>query len=163
MTRVTGNMEKQIEKLLNEAIELADLGEAGISSRSIGERIYDSEPELMEQLKPFWMVDRLVWLISRKRRARKRLQRGNAQLVLPGFYGLPQAIFLPDGQRKPLDDANVTQVREHIKMLRARLKPNSRIQLMEAVLKLMQRYSPQHPRITWGEVKKLEFESRTAE
>lgn len=163
MTGLTGNMEKQIERRVDEAIELADLGASDVTARAIAEGIYDSEPELMEQLKRPWMVDRLLWMVSRKRRNRRRVQRGDDQLTLPGFEGLPRSIFLPDGHRKSLDDANVTQVRAHLNMLRNRLKHHPKIEQMEAVLELMRKYSGEQPRITWAEVKRREFERREAE
>jgi hypothetical protein len=155
------SLEDRIEKLILEAVELADIGGIRVTTRAIAERVYDSEPELMQELQRFWMVDRLIWMLSRKRRARRRFHASEAQMVLAGFEGLPRSIFQPNGQRLPMDNATTTQVREHIKMLRARLKASSRIELLEAVVELMSSYRT--PTITWGEVKRRELAKREGE
>jgi hypothetical protein len=155
--KLTENIENKIERVVYESIELAVLSSGGVTSRSIAEKIYESEPDLMEQLKPYWMVDRLLWMVSRKRHMRRSMQRNAVQLALPGFEGLPRRIFLPDGQRKFLDDATIEMIQDHVQILRDRLKPNSKIKLMEAVLDLMRKYSTAHRKITWGEVKDKEL------
>jgi hypothetical protein len=153
------NLDVRVEKLLEEAIELADIGGITVTARSIAESLYDSQPELMAELHRPWVVDRLIWIIGRKRRSQwRRNPRPEGQLVLPGFEGLPQTIFLRNGSRKLLDEAMATHVREHIKMLRARLKDSPKIKRMEAVLELMETYSAEEPRIKWAEVKKRELE-----
>jgi hypothetical protein len=157
MPKLSANIEKQIAKVIHEALELADLGGNRIDSHSIAERLYESQAELMEQLKPFWMVERLNWMICRERRTRRLLQRPDEQLTLPGFVGLPRTITLPDARRQRLDYATVTEVRQHVKMLRNRLDSDSRILQMESVLKLMESYAVQDRFITWGEVKKREL------
>jgi hypothetical protein len=152
------DIDNKITALLTEAIETADIGGITVSAQSIAERLYDSQPELMAELHRAWVVDRLVWIIGRKRRSEWRKRpAAEAQLVLPGFAGLPTSIFLRDGSRKSLDDATFTDVREHIKMLKARLKSSPRIHRMEAVLELMQKYAIEKPGITWENVKRLEL------
>ena len=153
------NLNSEVEKLLADAIELADIGGISVPARAIAERLYDSEPTLMDALHRPWVVDRLIWIIGRKRRSQWRKNPlPEAQLVLPGFEGLPQTIFLRDGSRKPLDEAMATHVREHIKMLKSRLKTSPKIQRMEAVLELMQKYNREQPGIKWAEVKRKELE-----
>lgn len=155
--KLTENIEKQIGRVLTDSLELAVLSGGGVTSRSIAEKIYEAEPELMEQLKPYWMVERLLWMVSRQRQMRRSLERNGAQLALPGFEALPRTIFLPDGQRKSLDDATMEMVQKHIQILRDRLKPNSRIKLMEAVLGLMQKHGAGKRKMTWDEVKRREI------
>lgn len=152
------SIETQITKVLDEAIELADIGGATTATSAIAERVYDSESDLMAELQRPWMVDRLIWMISRMRRTRRRAKMVDGQLVLPGFETAPRTIFMRDGRRQQLDKANVTQIVEHLKMLRARLKQHSKIDQMEAVLELMRKYSQEQPGITWAEVKRKELE-----
>ena len=68
MAKLNVNIEKQIAKAIHEALELADLNASYTASRSIAEKLYESQTELMEQLKPFWMVERLNWMIGRELR-----------------------------------------------------------------------------------------------
>ncbi len=157
MTKV--NLETRIGRVLKEAIELADIGGASTATIAIAGRIYDSEPELMTELQRPWMVDRLNWMIARMRRDRRRAKSADDQLALPGFESLPRTIFLRDGARQKLDNANTTQVREHVKMLRSRLKHHAKIDQMEAVLELMRKHSHEKHGITWAEVKRKELES----
>ena len=157
----TMNLNIEVEKLLADAIELADIGGITVTARSIAECLYDSEPQLMAELHRPWIVDRLMWIIGRKRRSQwRRNPSPQAQLVLPGFEGLPQTIFLRNGSRKLLDEAKTTDVREHIKMLKARLKTSPKIQRMERVLDLMQKYAAEEPGIKWAEVKRREIEGQ---
>lgn len=153
--------EAKIDQIVIDALELADLGGIRVTTRAIAERVYDSEPELMKEMQRPWMVDRLIWMISRKRRVRRAVHYDQAQMTLPGFEGLPKAIFLPNGQRMPLDNATTANVRDHIKMLRARLKSIGKIQLFESVVELMSGYRT--PMITWAEVKRRELAKREAE
>ena len=155
----TESLTFRVERLISEAIELADIGGVAVRSRTIAERIYDTNPELMAELSRPWCLDRLLWIIGRRRVSawRNRAIEVYPQLVLPGFEGLPRTIFLRNGSRKKLDDATATNVSEHIKMLKARIKTSTKIQRMEAVLGLIQKYSRDEPGITWAEVKRREL------
>jgi hypothetical protein len=161
LSMAEGNLEARVERILAEAIELADIGGIKVPVRSIADRVYDSEPDLMAELQRPWMVERLIWMISRKRRSTRRNSvETEAQLPLPGFEDLPRTIFLPNGRRHRLDHANRTHIIEHIKMLKSRLSFHPKIEKMEAVLALMTKYSDTEPGITWGEVKRKEIANR---
>lgn len=160
MSELTGSIKIRTEKVVSEAIELADVAGKFSSSRSIAERVFDSEPELMKELQRGWMVDRLYAMICKARHFQRYTKDTGRQLALPGFASLPSRIMLPDGQRKRLDLARFVDVRAHIAMLRGRLKPSFRIELMEKVLELMQKYSSVQAGITWGEVKQREFKAQ---
>jgi hypothetical protein len=158
------NIHHQVDKVIADAIELADIGGIRVSNQAIAERIYDSELDLMRELQRPWMLDRLLWIISRKRRNRFMGQQADdnptdysVQLVLPGFEGLPRTIFLKNGKRHRLDFATTQQVAEHIAMLKARMDESPKIARFEAVLKLMRKYSDAKPDIRWIEVKRAEL------
>jgi hypothetical protein len=88
----------------------------------------------------------------------RAINRGDAQLVLPGIGILPRRIVLPDGSRKLLDNATVQDVRAHLKALRQRLLTSHRVLQIQKVVELMSKYAAEHRGITWAEVKKLELE-----
>ncbi len=161
MTKIS---EQKIMAVLREAIELAGISGPKVSNRAIVERIYDSEPELMKEYQRQWSTDRMLWMIAKERRDRYAGGGGteaseivSMQINLPGFEDLPQTIFLRNGRRQKLDYANVTQINEHIAMLKARMERAPKIVQFERVLKLMRKYSESTPDIRWIDVKRLEL------
>lgn len=154
--------EQKLITVMHEAIELAGIaGGRKVSNRAIVERIYDSEPELMAEYQRQWSIDRMLWMIARERRERIAGSEGPeivaTQINLPGFEDLPQTIFLRNGRRQKLDYANVTQITEHIAMLKARMERSPKIIQFEAMLKMMRKYSVNQPDIRWIEVKRAEL------
>ena len=117
----------------------------------------------MEMLKEPWMVERLAWQINRKRAERWRAE--SSQLALPGFEEMPLRIFLRNGQRPRLEFATMSQVEDHVKLLRTRFKNSPRLRKMEAVLDLMRRYAEDKDAFgaTWADVKRKELERRDFE
>jgi hypothetical protein len=163
MTKIS---EQRIMAVLREAIELAGItGGQKISNRAIVERIYDSEPELMKEYQRQWSTDRMLWMIAKERRERytggstEDSEIISMQINLPGFEDLPQTIFLRNGRRQKLDYANVTQINEHIAMLKARMERAPKIVQFERVLKVMRKYSEKTPDIRWIDVKRLELKT----
>ncbi len=156
--------EQKIVGVLREAIELAGIaGGRKVSNRAIVERVYDSEPQLMAEYQRQWSIDRMLWMIARERRERYAGGGPDApeivsmQINLPGFEDLPQTIFLRNGRRQRLDYANVTQVTEHIAMLKARMERSPKIVQFEAMVKVMRKYSDKQPDIRWLDVKRAEL------
>jgi hypothetical protein len=157
------SVEKRLDGILDAAIERAYNDHRGIKGAALAREIYGSEPELMEELKESWMVERLAWHINRKRTERWR--ENSSQLVLPGFEEMPLRIFLRNGERPRLDYATMSQIEDHVKLLRTRFTNSPRLKRMEAVLDLMRRYAAQKENfgITWSDVKKKELERRDFE
>jgi hypothetical protein len=155
------SLEKRIEHMLDEAIELADLGDRRVPAQKIAERIVDSETELVREAQRFWSIERLTWMISRRRRARWRNETP-LQMVLPDpiFQGLPRTIFLRNGQRPRLDFCTVSETEDHLKLLRDRLKSHPRVQQMEAVVELHRKWAAIQRGISWSDAKRREAESR---
>jgi hypothetical protein len=158
----TKTSENKIRLVLRDAIELASVAGRRVSNRTIVERVYDSEPTLMAEYQREWSIDRMLWMIAKERRERYMNHTPDAvpvytQINLPGFEDLPQTIFLRNGRRYRLDLANVTQINEHIAMLKARMERAGKIAKFQAMLKVMNPYSEVQPGISWGEVKDLEL------
>jgi len=155
-----------VEKRLDEVLEQA-IG-SGLRSRARRQRSKARQGDLRIRARfdggtegTFGWVERLAWQINRKRAERWRA--GSSQLALPGFEEMPLRIFLRNGQRpRPGVSPQLSQVEDHVKLLRTRFKNSPRLKKMEAVLELMRRYADDKDAFgeTWGDVKKKELERR---
>lgn len=65
------DLEKRVQKVLDDAIELADLGGRRIPAHEIAERVFENALELMEEVRRPWTLERLACMIARRRRARR--------------------------------------------------------------------------------------------
>jgi hypothetical protein len=165
MTTLKPKLETRIELMLDEAIELASLGDQHIKARSIAERIYESEKDLMEEVSRLWVVERLTWMITRRRRARWDQELGRGQMMLPDpvFQGLPKTVFLRNGQRPRLMHTVLSETEDHLKLLRERFKNDPRVRQFEAVVELHRKWSAVQRGITLGEAMKHEAQEREQE
>lgn len=155
---INESVETRLNQILDDAIELADLGNRRVRGIAIARRIYADHASLIEELKEPWMLEKLTWHINRRRGERWRAK--SPQMELPGFEDMPRMIFLRTGQRPRLDYSTATEIEDHIKLLRIRFNDAPRVKKMEAVLDLMRRYSAENRGITWAEVKQKEMERR---
>ena len=162
-TTTTADLGQRIQDVIKEALELADLGGARAPAVQIAQRIYASEPALMEEAGRIWILERLTWLILRRRSRQWTEPQDYVQLLLPEFPNEPKMIWLPGGERERFNSCSVKQVDAHIKMLKARYAQGARVRRMEKVSELMHRYSLESPGITWFEVKQRELARRDAE
>lgn len=153
---------KRVEKTLHEAIELADLGDRRISARKIAERVFESEPDLVEEAKRPTIVDRWTWMVTRMRRERWDGMAPSRQMVLddPIFKNLPETVFLRNGTRPKLDQCLLSETEDHLKLLQERLKKHPRVKQFEAVVELHRKWAATRRGVTWGDAKKLEAEER---
>src|ERR1700676_2374400 len=102
---LTPKLKHEIETVVETAIMLA---EPGTSNMTIAERLYESEPALMEEIKKPLAIDRLIWTMKRRR---PYIPSQN-QMMLPGFPNLPQRIRLQNGFRPLLMQSTVKQLKE---------------------------------------------------
>ncbi len=140
------SLKRDLEISLETALLLA---EETTTLNELASRVYDSEPALMEQLRRPWMVERLRWLLARKR---QRIKPDN-QLPLPGFEHLPRRLTMKDGSRTPLRQAQITDLREfkdvHIKRAE---RNDHRLRELDALIELMGPYVKTSPGIRVIEV-----------
>jgi hypothetical protein len=163
MSTKTITLEARLVQVIDEALELADLGGRRTPATDIAKRLKSSEIELIDELREIWVLARLTWMVSRRRNQRWADKNAWAQLRLPEFPDEPKRIWLPTGEREKLDYCSVKQVDAHIRLLKTRYADPARIRRMEMVAEIMRRYSPDKPGITWEEVKRREIERRDAE
>ena len=165
MTVFQPKVETRIEKTLDEAIELAELGGQHVNARKVAERIYDSEADLMAEVSRMWVIDRLTWLITRRRRARWDRELGQGQMMLPDpiFQGLPKTVFLRSGERPKLMQTTLGQTEDHLKLLRERFKNDPRVRQFEAVVELHRKWSAVERGISLGRAMEREAKQRERE
>lgn len=150
----------QLQKDLEDAIEISHFTKGLSSVKFIAEDVYDSNPGLMEQAKRPVLISKIRKMVENRRaRIWSKNEPQNDQMALPGFDRLPRRIFLPNGNRKLLDETTAYDIQKHLVMLRKRLGEHPKIRQIERVLELMGKYTPEKPRITWAEVKAIELKT----
>lgn len=154
-------LDRKLARSIEDAIELAHIGKRHVPAHAIAARIYDSEPDLVAEVQRQWVIERLTWMITRKRRERYRDGFGS-QMVLPDpvFHGLPETVFLHNGKRPKLDNCRLPEIRDHLKLLRERFDHHPRVTQMEAVVELHRKWAATKPNITWGQAQRKEAEER---
>jgi len=115
-------------------------------------KIYDSEPALVAQIQREWIVERLVWMLRRKRQRIKNQD----QLILPGFQVLPRRLSMIDGTRLQLRSARLLELLEYRKLLVQRR--DARIETLDKLIELVKAYAKEKKdqRITVATVFALE-------
>jgi hypothetical protein len=153
--------QKQLEKAISEAVELADLGGQLVPASEIASRLFDEERDLIAEVSRPWVIDRLTRLVYQHRRGRLR-RRHPDQLTLPDpvFEGLPRRIFLRDGHRPRLDDATLQQTEDHLRLLRNRQHDDPRVIQFERVVELHRKWSKIEHGIRWGAAMRREAEEQ---
>lgn len=155
-------IETRIENILDEAIELATIGDQFVKAQKIAERVYASEPDLMAEVSRLWVIERLTWIITRRRRARWDQKYSRNQMMLPDpiFQGLPKTVFLRNGERPKLMQTMLSQTEDHLKLLRERFKNDPRVRQFEAVVELLRKWTAVQRGITLEEAMRLEAQER---
>jgi len=158
------SLEKRLQRTLREAIELADIGDDLVPARTVAERVFDTETELMTEVARPWVLERLTWLISRLRRTLAD-QDNPLQLCLPDpiFKGLPKTIFLRNGERPSLLGATLTQTEDHLRLLRKRFKTDWRVKQFEAVVDLHRKWASKFRGISLRDAFRREVQEREAD
>lgn len=155
------SLEKRLETVIDEAIELADLGGRRVPAAKIAKRIVESEPELVRELAAVLALERFTWLIIRRRRAyRSELDSDQMLLADPIFQDLPKRIFVRSGQRPRMAYAVLADNKFRLAALRDRGKQSYEVRQQEAVVELHAKWDQRVPRIEWGDVLKREAKER---
>lgn len=162
-TKLSLDLEAKVSRCIDDALELADMGGRTVPTHQIAERIYEQEPSLMREVTQGWIIDRLIWMISRRRRDRWNAKHPWLQLRLPEFPEEPKTVFLASGRRVKFDSCTVRDIEDHIRALKQRYAAGPRISNMERVAETMRPYAAVRRGVTWYEVKKQEIERRDNE
>ena len=141
----------ELEITLETALLLTD---DGTPLRPLAERIFQSERDSIEPFMQEWAVDRLVWLLQRRR---AHLRPGN-QLRLPGFEKLPSRLSVNGNRRVNLRYATIFHLREYRAVLERRR--DSRLFQLDSLIAFMQPYSDSNRGITVERAEKMELDRR---
>ncbi len=140
---LTAALKRELELVLETAMMMAD---PGVSLHTIAERVYDSEPALVEQIGRPLAIERFLWILKR-RRAHTPSQN---QMLLPGLPNLPQRIRLKNGKRPFLMQSNVKQLKQFRQVLLKR--KGARLVIVEKLIDFMAPYAAKRSTITVAEV-----------
>lgn len=155
--------EEKVIRAIDEALELAHVSGHGAPAPAIAQRLFDSEPRLIEAVGRQWILARLTWLIGRRRRARWK-EASPPQMVLadPIFQDLPRRIFLRNSRRPKLEHCTLGQIEERIKLVRERQKDDRSLEQLKAVAEILRKWTRQEKGISWGEAQRREAEERAS-
>lgn len=148
MKKQTQSETQQLEIILETALMLAA---PGTSIPSLAERIYDAEPDLVQQIQRPWIVSRFEWMLYRKQRNIPV----EGQMTLPGIPRLPVRMTLKDGTRPFLMQGNLKQLQEFRDVLSKR--KGARLRAVEKLIALMTAYAKTRSGITVAEVLNAEL------
>lgn len=140
-------LEVELEITLDAALTFA---EPGTKLPTIAERVYQSEPALVEQLCHPWMVERFIWILRRKRRKIAAWQ----QFLLPGFEQLPGRITIRDRHWRSLRFAKLEDLKQYRAVLQERRDP--RLVQLDKLIALVSLYKQRGASLTVLEVMEKE-------
>lgn len=110
------------------------------------------------------MLERIEWLIARKRQTIKPLDDDDPQYMLPGIERIPKRLTMRDGRRVARNNAILAQVREYRAALLAKIvseqktlaakdpTQDPRIIALDKLIELMVRYAKPGKTVTVGDV-----------
>lgn len=82
--------------------------------KELAARAYNSNRPTFDQAQETWMLERIEWLIARKRRTIIPVDAEEpAQFMLPGFERIPRRLTMKSGKRVALQNAILSQLREY--------------------------------------------------
>lgn len=141
--QMTTSLKRDLEITLETALMLAG---PDTPIPALAATIYDSEPTLMGEVGRIWIIERLTWMLYRRRTNVP----SEKQLVLPGFTNLPRRMTLKDGSRPFLMQGTLKDLQEFREVLLKR-RP-ARLRAVERLIELMGEYAKLRAGITVAEV-----------
>jgi len=159
---LTAALQHQIETVLETILMMAP---KGTSLKDLAKRAYVSERAVFDQAQEAWMLDRIEWLLARKRRTIIPVDAGeDAQFMLPGFERIPRRLTMKSGKRVMLQKAILAQLREYRAALLIQLTnyrntlaakdptQDPRIIELDKLIELMAGYAKQGKMFTVGDM-----------
>jgi hypothetical protein len=145
-----------LTKTLKQAMETAMetvlmAAEPGVSIDQLAERMYDSNPALIEEIKRPLAIERFRWMINRQRQHIP----SKDQLLFPGFPTLPLRVTLKNGKWLFLMRANLEQLKQYRQVLLKR--KGTRLKVVERLIAVMEPYAAKRANISVAEVGAKEF------
>ncbi len=133
---LTVELKREIETAIESTLMFAP---KNATLKELATRAYNSNRPTFDQVQETWMLERIEWMIARKRRTIIPVDAEDAQFMLPGFERIPRRLTLKTGKRIALHNAVLSQLREY----RAALL----VQLTNYRNTLASKDPAQHPRV----------------
>lgn len=156
---LTTELQQEIDTVLETTLMMAP---AGTPLRELARRAYASDRSVFDRAQESWMLDRIEWMMGRKRRSIPPVDAPTEepQFMLPGFERIPKRITLKSGRRVPLQNAILSQLRDYRAALLVQLtnyrntiaakdpEQHPRIIALDRLIELMTQYAKQGKTVT---------------
>jgi len=155
---ITATLKKDIDTALETTLMFAP---KKATLKELAYRAYNSNRPIFDQAQETWMLDRIEWMIARKRRTIIPIDPDDeAQFMLPGFERIPRRLTMKNGKRVMLQKAILSQLREYRAALLVQLTnyrntlaakdplQDPRIIELDRLIELMSGYAKQGKMIT---------------
>jgi len=159
---ITATLQKEIDTALETTLMFAP---KNATLKELAARAYNSNRPTFDQAQETWMLDRIEWLIARKRRTIIPVDADeDAQFMLPGFERIPRRLTMRSGKRVMLQKAILAQLREYRAALLVQLTnyrntlaakdptQDPRIIELDKLIELMAGYAKQGKMFTVGDM-----------
>jgi hypothetical protein len=160
---ITTSLQKEIDTALETTLMFAP---KNATLKELASRAYNSNRPTFDQAQETWMLDRIEWMMARKRRAIIPIDAGveDAQFMLPGFDRIPKRLTMKSGKRVALQNAILSQLREYRAALLIQLTnyrntlaakdpaQDPRIIELDRLIELMTPYAKQGKTVTVSQV-----------
>lgn len=163
---ITITLQKEIETALETTLMFAP---KDATLKELANRAYNSNRVVFDQAQETWMLDRIEWMIARKRRTIIPVDAdADAQFMLPGFERIPRRLTMKSGKRVMLQKAILAQLREYRAALMVQLTnyrntiaakdptQDPRIVELDKLIELMAGYAKQGKMFTVGDMMEAE-------
>jgi hypothetical protein len=158
---LTATLQKEIDTALETTLMFAP---KNATLKELASRAYNSNRPVFDQAQETWMLDRIEWLIARKRRTIQPIDDDEPQYMLPGMERIPKRLTMKDGRRIARNNAILAQVREYRAALLAKISAEQktlaakdpaqdpRIIALDRLIELMIQYAKPGKTVTVGDV-----------
>lgn len=153
-----------LKQRLETAVEMiAVTASKQASSIELAKKMLTTESELIARISEEVVLDRLIWMIDRKRRSLRAIDDPSKQLAFPGFGSLlPQRLTL-EGKYKNLRFATLADLQSYRKNIVGKYKTKPRIAALDKLILLIKTYPARRwSALTVGEVFEAEREAGRA-
>jgi hypothetical protein len=153
-----------LKQQLETAIEMiAVAASKQTASIDLAKKMMATEPELIAKISSEVILDRLIWMIDRKRRSLRAIDDPSKQLAFPGFGSLlPQRLTI-EGKYKNLRSATLADLQSYRKNIVGKYKTRPRIAALDKLISLIKTYPARRwSALTVGEVFEAEREAGRA-
>jgi hypothetical protein len=153
----------ELKQQLEMAVEMAvALRSKDATSMELALSLCKTESELIEKVQHDLVIERLLWMVNRKRRSVRALNDPSKQLIFPGSGPIPQRLLVSE-KYTYLRSARLSDLQSYRNAVVGKYKTKPRIAAMDKLIALIKTYPKRRwSNITVGEVFDAEKEAGRA-